>query len=95
MDKVQVIRLTTGEEVIAFAEKVKSGYKIDKPGLIVPTENGVGIMVWMPYTVMQEKETILNENVIAFVTQAVSGLEEQYRKINSTIDLPPEKKLIL
>lgn len=94
---VKVIRLTSGEEVIAYAEKVADGWEIDLPGMLVPTENGVGIMGMMPYTKIQEQKTLIKESLVGFVTEAVDGLEKQYRQLNNDTPtiIAPEQKIIV
>lgn len=91
---VKVIRLFSGEEVIAFAKEVEGGWTIKKPGMLVPTEKGVGIMGMMPYTTIEEETTFIKDSMIGFVTHPVPGLEEQYRGINQTI-VTPDKNIIL
>ena len=93
--EVKVIRLVSGEEIITFiSKKTNDGYQLDNPCFIVPTENGVGLMELMPYTKISENVFIKTESIV-FMTEAVAGLEDQYKKVNSKIDLPPEKQIIL
>jgi hypothetical protein len=94
MNDVKVIRLFSGEEVICFGKEVDGGWSIEKPGMLVPTEKGVGIMGMMPYTTIEEETTFIKDSMIGFVTNPVSGLEEQFRSINQTI-IAPEKKILL
>jgi hypothetical protein len=91
---VKVIRLFSGEEVICFGKEVEGGWKVEKPGMLVPTENGVGIMNMMPYTTIGEETTFIKDAMVGFVTNPVPGLEEQYRSINQTI-VTPDKSIIL
>ena len=91
---VKVIRLFSGEEVICFGKEVEGGWVIEKPGMLVPTEKGVGIMGMMPYTTIEEESTFIKDSMIGFVTHPVPGLEEQYRSINQTI-IAPDNKIIV
>ena len=94
--EVKVIRLVSGEEIITFiSKKTDDGYQLDNPCFIVPTENGVGLMELMPYTKISENGVFIKTESIVFMTEAVPGLEDQYKKVNSKIDLPPEKKIII
>jgi len=93
---VKVIRLISGEEVICFAKEVEGGWSIEKPGMLIPTEKGVGIMGMMPYTTIEDEVTYIKEAMVGFVTNPISGLEEQYRSINEkTTIIAPEKKIII
>lgn len=94
MSDVKVIRLFSGEEVICFAKQVEGGWSIEKPGLLVPTEKGVGIMGMMPYTNIESQATFIKEAMVGFVTTPVAGLEQQYRSINQTI-ITRENKIVM
>ena len=91
---VKVIRLFSGEEVIGFAKEVEGGWEVEKPGMLVPTENGVGIMNMMPYTTISDETTFIKDTMVGFVTNPVPGLEEQFRSINQTI-VTPDKSIIV
>lgn len=94
--EVKVIRLVSGEEIITFiSKKTNDGYHLDNPCFIVPTENGVGLMELMPYTKISENGVFIKTESIVFMTEAVPGLEAQYKKVNSKIDLPPERQIII
>lgn len=93
--EVKVIRLVSGEEIISFVREDEHSYHLQNPCFIVPTEKGVGLMEVMPYTVISEKGTDIKKSSIVFITEPVSGLQEQFKRAHSKIDLPPEKKLII
>lgn len=91
---VKVIRLFSGEEVIGFAKEVEGGWEVENPGMLVPTENGVGIMNMMPYTTISDETTFIKDTMVGFVTNPVPGLEEQFRSINQTI-VTPDRSIIV
>jgi len=92
--RVKVLRLTTGEEIIATVKEKDDGYHLENPGFIVPTEKGVGIMDMMPYTKIPEKGVFIPSIHVLFVTEPVGGLEVQYKKLHSKI-ITQDKSIIM
>lgn len=91
---IKIIRLISGEEVVATVKEVEGGYNITDPALIVPTEKGIGLMDMMPYSAMGESETFIKESVIVFVTEPIEGLLKKYQSLYSKI-ITPDSSLII
>jgi len=85
---IKLFRLISNEEIIAFCNECENGWEIENPTLIVPTENGIGLMPMMPYSKVQEQKTFLKESVIAFVTEPVPQLVEKFKGIHSKVYMP-------
>ena len=89
---IKLIRLTSGEEIIAdVTEAAAGGYHIEDVSIILPTENGIGLADLMPYSKMNEQKTFIKESSVLFVTEPVDGLAEQYKSIHSKIVTPTRK----
>ena len=88
---IKLIRLTSGEEIIADVTEAAGGYHIEDVSIILPTENGIGLADLMPYSKMNEQKTFIKESSVLFVTEPVDGLAEQYKSIHSKIVTPPRK----
>jgi len=91
---IKLIRLISGEEVVAAVKEVDGGYNISDPALIVPTEKGIGLMDMMPYSSMGESETFIKESAIVFITEPVAGLLKKYKSLYSKI-ITPDSSLII
>lgn len=86
---IKLLRLTSGEEIIAEVNEVAGGYTIEDVSILLPTENGIGLADLMPYSKMNEQKTFIKESSVLFVTEPVNGLTEQYKSIHSKIITPP------
>ena len=91
---IKILRLISGEEVVATVKETDGGYNISDPALIVPTEKGIGLMDMMPYSAMGESETFIKESVIVFVTEPIEGLLKKYQSLYSKI-ITPDSSLII
>jgi hypothetical protein len=92
---IKLIRLTSGEEIIAeVTEAGAGGYYIEDVSIILPTESGIGLADLMPYSKMSEQKTFVKESAILFITEPVDGLAAQYLQIHSKIFTPPRPKII-
>ncbi len=96
MSTVKLIRLISGEEILAKAEEIDGGINIKDPVILIPTKAGsLGLTHWMPYV---EVDTILNASIV-FVGVPHKDLVKQYDSVISGIVLPdntlstPELKL--
>jgi hypothetical protein len=87
---IKLIRLTSGEELICEAKKDDSGYNCTDISLIMPTEKGVGLMDWMPYSQIPEKGVFIKNEIVFLVTDPVEGFLQQYKSIHSKIITPSQ-----
>ena len=50
MENVELVRLVSGEEVLAKIENLGEATKFEKPHVIIPTQaKGIALMPWCPY----------------------------------------------
>jgi hypothetical protein len=85
---IKLIRLMSGEEIIANVVDKDIGIEVSDVSLIVPTEKGIGLMDYMPYSTISDSTTFIKNDFIAFVTEPVDGLKKQYQQIHSKLITP-------
>lgn len=92
-NEVLVVRIDSGEELLAttkFNVKTNTATLSDVT-LIVPSEKGIGLMHFAPYTVLVEGYPLeLDVSRIVFVVRPVEKLKEQYNQMFSKINVPNE-----
>ena len=87
---IKLIRLTSGEEMIAEVKEVEGGLQATDISLIMPSEKGVGLMDWMPYSTIPEKGVFLKDEIIFLTTEPVEGFLKQYKGLHSKIITPSQ-----
>lgn len=87
---IKLIRLTSGEEMIAEVEEVEGGLQATDISLIMPSEKGVGLMDWMPYSTIPEKGVFLKNEIIFMLTEPVEDFLKKYKSLHSTIIAPSQ-----
>ena len=89
MSKVQLVRLASGEEVLAKIEHVGEATKFEKPHLIIPTQGkGIALMPWCPYSTIQEDGVTVPNDKIIFITTPHGDLEKEYTRMVTGIEMP-------
>ena len=89
MSDTQLVRLVSGEEVLAKIESVDGGVKLTKPYLIIPTQGrGIALMPWCPYSTIQDTGVTLPEDKIMFVSGLAKELENEYLSVTTGIEVP-------
>lgn len=92
---VKVVRINTGEEVIlTVVEEREDVYVVENALVAIPNAQGnLGFGPWAP--LIKNGDTIdVKKDYIVFIGDPQVEVEEQYKKIFSTIETP-SKKLIL
>ena len=84
----KIVRLKSGEELIGSVTKSDGVYIMKDISLIVPTEKGIGLMDYMPYSTVPEKGLEIPADFVAWVVDPVDGLLQQYKSIHSKIITP-------
>ena len=80
MSKVKIVRLTSGEELIARVEKTETHVKMKKPAIIIPAgKEQIGLMGWLPYTKAEDGIEIELTSVL-FVVEPVEEMVNQYEQ---------------
>ncbi len=97
MDKVKILRLTTGEDVIAKVGENDQGVSLNKAFVIIPQQTGPGkpIQLMMSlYNAFGKNDTItLDKDKIVFMTDPKDDILKSYEQNTSRI-LQPKAGLI-
>ena len=97
MDKVKIMRLTTGEAVIAKVGENDQGVSLNKPFVIIPQQSAPGkpIQLMMSlYNAFGKSDTItLAKDKIVFQTEPKDDILKSYEQNTSRI-LQPKAGLI-
>tara|TARA_R100000664_G_C2734945_1_gene124596 strand:+ start:123 stop:455 length:333 start_codon:yes stop_codon:yes gene_type:complete len=90
MNEVKLIRLNSGEEILAKLENVdESSTKLTKPFIIIPTQQkSIALMAWVPYSNAQEEGIVVRNDFIAFTTEPHDELCKEYTTMVTGIELP-------
>ena len=93
MDKVKILRLTTGEDVIAKVGENDQGVSLHKAFVIIPQQTGPGkpIQLMMSlYNAFGKSETItLAKDKIVFMTDPKDDILKSYEQNTSRIIKAP------
>ena len=93
MDKVKILRLTTGEDVIAKVGENAQGVSLNKAFVIIPQQTGPGnpIQLMMSlYNAFGKSETItLAKDKIVFMTDPKDDILKSYEQNTSRIIKAP------
>ena len=93
MDKVKILRLTTGEDVIAKVGENDQGVSLHKAFVIIPQQTGPGkpIQLMMSlYNAFGKNDTItLDKDKIVFMTDPKDDILKSYEQNTSRIIKAP------
>ena len=97
MSDVKVIRMTTGEDVIAKVGENDGGISLNKPFVIIPQQLGPGKPVQLMmslYNAFGKGDTItISQDKVVFMTEPKDEIKNSYEQNTSKI-LTPNKGLI-
>ena len=93
MDKVKIMRLTTGEDVIAKVGENDQGVSLNKAFVIIPQQTGPGKPVQLMmslYNAFGKSDTItLDKDKIVFMTDPKDEILKSYEQNTSRIIKAP------
>ena len=95
MEKTQIVRLTTGEELLAKAtlSEDKTSITIKDVAILIPAGEGkLAFAPWCPYSDVSEGVEIDMKHIM-FTAAPQSELEQQYISAITGITVPAEKKI--
>lgn len=96
MIEVKLIRVITGEEIIAELVDWSDGMITVKNGLVVlPNAQGVGFAPWATVISKDEPEITMSRKHIIYVAEVQDDVSSKYKEMFGNIITPAEKKLIL
>ena len=93
MSKVKVLKMVTGEDLIAECKDSDNGNLILKnPCIMVPAKDGgIGIAPWAFMSKDAETGLEIDKDKVVFMSQPVDEFEEQYNKVFSPVVAPSSK----
>lgn len=93
---VKLIRVVTGEEVVAEIVSETDDTIIIKNGLVVlPTGQSVGFAPWATVISKDDPEITMSRNHVIYVVELQDDVASKYKEMFGNIITPAEKKLIL
>ena len=93
MSNVKILRLITGEDVIAKVEENDQGLSLNKPFVIIPHQQGPGkpvqlmMTLYSPYS-KSDSVTIKNDKVISMVEPKQEILSSYQQNTSSIVTAP-------
>jgi len=92
---VKLIRVVTGEEVVAEVVSETDDTITIKNGLVVlPTNTGVGFAPWATVISKDDPEITMDRKHVIYVAEVQDSVSEKYQEMFSVIKAP-SKKLVL
>lgn len=89
MSDIQIVRLTSGEELIADVTIQTDGYLLSDVAILIPTQqNQLGLAPFMAYGVPKDGIFFKNEHIM-FLIEPVDGLRQQYQTMFGKVITPP------
>ena len=92
MSNVNVLRLSTGEELLATVDNVETTstrgnvYELSDIAILIPTEsNSLGLAPFLAYTDASTRGISIAEKDVMFVTTPVEQLLQQYQNMFSKV----------
>ena len=99
MSEIKLIRIVTGEEVVAeVVETTESTVTVKNPLVVLPQSGGgVGFAPWATVIDIEKPEVVLKNEHIVYLVDVQPQVSDKYNEIFGETKLvtPPEKKLIL
>lgn len=93
---VKLIRVVTGEEVVAEVVSETDDTITIKNGLVVlPTGQSVGFAPWATVISKEEPEITMSRNHVIYMVELQDSVASKYKEMFGNIITPAEKKLIL
>ena len=88
MSDIQIVRLTSGEELIADVTIQTEGYLLSDVAILIPTQqNQLGLAPFMAYGVPKDGIFFKNEHIM-FLIEPVDGLRQQYQTMFGKVITP-------
>jgi hypothetical protein len=93
MADTKIVRLTTGEEIIAKVEDKGSTVKLSKGLLLIPMQEGkLSFATWLPYN--EDEHVEVNKEAIMFMLNPVTQMANQYAEATGSVVVPEQKIII-
>ena len=87
MNDIQIVRLSTGEEVVAKVKYEKGFYTLTDGILLVPAGEGkIGMVPFVPYATREP--IVINENSVMFLAEPMDELKKQVIEATTGLIMP-------
>ena len=91
MSKVEIVRLSTGEEIVAKVTENEDSYTLKNPAILIPAgRDQLAFGQWLPYADIEDGIEI-NKKYIVFVVEPMTELANQYSSSFGSGIVVPEK----
>ena len=92
-EKIRLIRLTSGEEILVTILKENEVRKfIKNPILLIPNEGQIGFIPYMSYC--EINELMIKEEHIMFNVKPTNELIDNYNKMTAKVVTPLKPKIV-
>ena len=97
MIDVKLIRIITGEEIIAeLLEETDTSIKVQNGLVVLPGPQGVGFAPWATVISKENPEITVQKTHIVYIAEVQEDVSSKYNEMfGSKLKLPESKKLIL
>ena len=97
MIDVKLIRIVTGEEIIAeLLEETASYIKVQNGLVVIPSTQGVGFAPWATIISKEKPEITLDKRNLIYIVDLDEEVTKKYNEMfGSKLVTPPSKKLIV
>jgi hypothetical protein len=94
MSDIKIVRLSTGEELIATVKTDGDTHNLKDVAILIPTQqNSLGLAPFMAYS-DAAKGMNVNDQFVMFIVDPVQDLKAQYQQMFNKV-LTPDSKIIL
>ena len=91
MSKVEIVRLSTGEEIVAKVTENEDSYTLKSPAILIPAgRDQLAFGQWLPYADIADGIEI-NKKYVVFVVEPMTELANQYSSSFGSGIVVPEK----
>jgi hypothetical protein len=88
----KIVRLKTGEEVLADYSTENGTTTLKNPAILIPAPNGqLALMPWMMYADLEQNSISLSDEYVMFVVNPKKELANEYNKSIGTGLVVPDK----
>ena len=97
MIDVKLLRITTGEEVIAeLLSETEETVTIQNGLVVLPTNNGIGFAPWASVISREKPEITISKTHVVYIVELQEEVSKKYNEMfGSKLITPNEKKIIL
>ena len=91
MSEVRIVRLSTGEEIVAKVTENDDSYTLKTPAILIPAgRDQLAFGQWLPYADIEDGIEI-NKKYVVFIVEPMTELANQYSSSFGSGIVVPEK----